>query len=94
VISKLPTLRHPLESAVAFERAHLRRQEAEADRATAVTVVDAVDERREFLTPAMIGREQIRLMLAGRNKVEQQRSRRTMVYNRARAAKAVRAGPA
>jgi hypothetical protein len=42
---------------VAFERPHFRRQEAEADRATAVTVVDAVDKRREFLAPAAVGRE-------------------------------------
>jgi hypothetical protein len=42
---------------MAFKRPHLRRQQAEADRAAAVTVVDAIDERREFLTPAIIGRE-------------------------------------
>ena len=68
---KLPTFRHAPESGVAFERPHLRRQQAEADRAAAVTVVDPVDERREFLTAAIVGREQIRLMLAGGNKVEQ-----------------------
>ena len=56
---------------MAFERAHLRRQEAEADRATAVTVVNPIDKRRECLAPVVVGREQIRLMLAGGNKVEQ-----------------------
>jgi hypothetical protein len=39
--------------------------------ATAVTVVDPIDKRREFLTPAVVGRKQIRLMLAGGNKAEQ-----------------------
>jgi hypothetical protein len=57
VPSKLPVLRHALESSMAFEFAHLRRQEAEADRAAAVAVVDPVDERREFLTLAVVGRE-------------------------------------
>jgi hypothetical protein len=41
---------------MAFERAHLRWQEAEADRATAVAVGDPVDKRREFLTPAFTAR--------------------------------------
>jgi hypothetical protein len=54
---KLPALRHLVKRGMAFEPPHRRRQEAEADRATAVTVVDPVDERREFLTPAVVGRE-------------------------------------
>jgi hypothetical protein len=69
--SKLPGLRHALESGMAFKRPHLRRQQAKADRAAAVTVVDAVDERRQFLTPAIVACDQIRLMLAGGNQVEQ-----------------------
>ena len=36
-----------------------------------IRVVDAVDQRRKLLMPAVVGREQIRLMLAGGNKVEQ-----------------------
>jgi hypothetical protein len=37
---------------MALERPHVGRKEAEADRAAAVAVVDAVDQRRrQFLTP-------------------------------------------
>jgi hypothetical protein len=69
-LSKLPIFRHTLKGSVPFERPHLRRQQTEADRATAITVVDPVDKRREFQPSAIVGREQIRLMLAGGNKVE------------------------
>ena len=54
-----------MEGSVALERAHVARKQAEADRAAAVAVVDAVDERRQFLAPVGVGREQIRLMLGG-----------------------------
>jgi hypothetical protein len=53
--SKLPLLRHPLKRRMALERPHLGRQQAEADRAAAVAVVDAVDYGRQFLAP-LIGR--------------------------------------
>jgi len=49
-----------------FERPHAGRKQAEADRAAAVAVVDAVDERREFLALVVVGREEVRLMLAQR----------------------------
>lgn len=52
---------------VALERPHLGRQQAEADRAAAVAVVDAVDQRRQFLAPPIVEREQIRLMHRGGN---------------------------
>jgi hypothetical protein len=45
---------------VTLERAHVVRKQAEADRAAAVAVVDAVDERRQFLAPVIVGREQVR----------------------------------
>ena len=54
-----------------LERPHIGRKQAEADRAAAVAAVDAVDQRRQFLAPVGVGREQIRLMLAGGNQVEQ-----------------------
>jgi hypothetical protein len=56
---------------VALERAHVGRKQAEADRAAAVAVVDAVDERRQFLAPVIVGRKEIRLMLIGGHQVEQ-----------------------
>ena len=60
-----------MESGVALERAHIGRKQAEPDRAAAVAVVDEVDERRQFLAPVVVGREQVRLVLTGRNQVEQ-----------------------
>ena len=54
-----------------FERPHVGRKQAEADGAAPVAVVDAVDERREFLAPVIVGGEQIRLMMAGRNEIQQ-----------------------
>jgi hypothetical protein len=42
-----------------------------ADRAAAVAVVDAVDQRRQLLAPVVVGREQIRLMPGGGHQVEQ-----------------------
>ena len=68
---KLPSLRHPVKGGVALERAHAGRKEAEADGAAAVAVVDAVDQRREFLAPAVVGVEQIRLVVIGRHQVKQ-----------------------
>src|SRR5437899_1892586 len=56
---------------MALERPHTRRKQAEADRTTAVAVVYAVDQRRQFLARVAVGREQVRLMLAGGNQVEQ-----------------------
>src|SRR5882724_2288515 len=68
---KLPPLRHPVKSRMALERPHARRKQAEANRATAVAVVNAVDQRREFLAPVVVGREEVRLMPAGGHQVEQ-----------------------
>ena len=65
--SKLPALRHPVKRRMALERPHLGRQQAEADRAAAVAVVDAVDQRRQLLAPVSVGREQVRLMEDGGN---------------------------
>ena len=61
---KLPLLRHPVKGGMALEGPHPGRKQAEGDGATSVTVVDAVDERRQFLSPVVIGCEQIRLMAA------------------------------
>ena len=40
---------------MALERAHVRRKQAEADRAAAVAVVDAVDQRRQLLALIVVG---------------------------------------
>jgi hypothetical protein len=56
---------------MAFERAHVARKQSEANGAAAVAVVDAVDQRRQFLALVVVGREQVRLMPAGGNQVEQ-----------------------
>ena len=56
---------------VPFERAHVGRKQPEANGASAVAVVDAVDQRRQFLAPAVIGSEQVRLVLVGVHEVEQ-----------------------
>src|SRR5271170_1153462 len=69
--SKLPPLRHPVKRGVALERTHVGRKEAEADRAAAVAVVDAVDQRRQFLAFVIVGRKQVRLMPGGGDQVEQ-----------------------
>jgi hypothetical protein len=69
--SKLPALRHPVKRRMALECPHFGRQQAEADRAAAVAVVDAVDQRRQLLAPVSVGREQVRLMEDGGNQVEQ-----------------------
>jgi len=61
----------PQPGGMALERAHVWRKQAEADRAAAVAVIDAVDQRRELLAPVIVGREQVRLMLAGGHQVEQ-----------------------
>src|SRR5438128_2433884 len=71
VLSKLPALRHPIKGSMALEGPHAGRKQAEADRAAAVAVVDAIDQRRQFLAPVGIGREQVWLMLADGNQVEQ-----------------------
>jgi hypothetical protein len=67
---KLPLLRHPVKGSVALERAHVGREQAEADGAAAVAVVDAIDQRRQFLTPAGVGLEQVGLVLGGGHQVE------------------------
>jgi hypothetical protein len=54
-----------------LERAHVGRKQAEANGAAAVAVVDAVDQRRQFLAPVAVGREQVRLVLGCRHQVEQ-----------------------
>src|SRR5215472_13918072 len=59
---KLPLLRHPVKGGVALEGPHVARKQSEANGASAVAVVDAVDQRREFLATAVVGREQVRLM--------------------------------
>src|SRR5712671_5935932 len=56
---------------MALERPPAGWKQAEADRAAAVTVVDAVDQRRQFLAPVIVGREKVRLVPAGGNQVEQ-----------------------
>ena len=71
MLSKLPPLRHPVKGGMALERPHIGRKQAEADRATAVAVVDAVDQRRQFLAPVIVGREQVRLVLTSGHQVEQ-----------------------
>ena len=54
-----------------LERPHIARKQSEANRASAVAVIDAVDQRRQFLAPVIVGREQVRLMLVGGDQVEQ-----------------------
>ena len=54
---KLPAFRYPVKRGVALEGADVARKQAESDRAAPVAVVDAVDERREFLAPIVVGRE-------------------------------------
>ena len=56
---------------MALERPHVREKQAEANGAAPEAVVDAVDQRRQFLAPAVVGGEQIRLMLTGGHQVEQ-----------------------
>ena len=56
---------------MALEGPHVGRKQAKPDRASAVAVVDAVDQRRQFLAPVIVGREEIRLMLSSGNQVEQ-----------------------
>jgi hypothetical protein len=68
---KLPPLRHPVKGGMALERAHLGRKQAEADGAAAVAVVDAVDQRRQFLASVIVDGEQVRLVVGGGNQVEQ-----------------------
>jgi hypothetical protein len=69
--SKLPPLRHAMKGGMSLERTHVGRKQAEADCAMSVAVVDAVDQRREFLAPVVVGREQVRLVLDGGHQVEQ-----------------------
>ena len=54
---KLPLLRHPVKGGVTLERAHVARKQAEANGASAVAIVDAVDQRRQFLAPVIVGRK-------------------------------------
>jgi len=60
-----------MKSGMALERAHIGRKQAEADRAAAITVIDAVDQRRQFLAPVIVGREEVRLVVGGGHQVEQ-----------------------
>jgi hypothetical protein len=46
------------------ERAHVARKKAKSNGAAAVAVVDAVDQRRQFLALVSIGREQVGLVPA------------------------------
>ena len=69
--SKLPPFWHPVKGGMALEGAHVARKQPEANGASAVTVVDAVDQRRQLLAPAVVGREQVRLMVIGGHQVEQ-----------------------
>jgi hypothetical protein len=68
---KLPALWYPVKGGMALEGPHIRRKQAEADRAAAVAVVDAIDEWRQPLAAVIVGSEQIRLMHRGGNQVEQ-----------------------
>ena len=56
---------------MAFEGPHVDGKQPEANRAAAVAVIDAVDQRRQFLAPAVVGGEQVRLVLIGGDQVEQ-----------------------
>src|SRR5229473_68581 len=53
---KLPLLRHPVKGGMALEGPHPGRKQAEGDSATSVTVVDAVDGRRQFLHGSVVRR--------------------------------------
>ena len=64
-------LRHPVEGGVALERAHVARKQSEANGASAISVVDAVDQWRQFLAPVAVGVKQVRLVVIGGNQVEQ-----------------------
>jgi hypothetical protein len=48
---------------MALKRAHIGRKEAEANGTAVVTVIDAIDQRRQFLAPAAVGSEQVRLVV-------------------------------
>jgi len=56
---------------MAGKRAHRGRQQAEANRTAAVAGIDPVDQRRQFPAARTGGLEQIRLVLDGRDQVEQ-----------------------
>ena len=56
---------------VPFEGAHVAWKEPEPNRAPAIAVIDAIDQRRQFLAPVIVAREQVRLMLIGGHQVEQ-----------------------
>jgi hypothetical protein len=56
---------------MALERPHIGRKEAEADRTAAVAVIDEIYQRRQFLVPTVIDREQVRLVVIGGHQVEQ-----------------------
>ena len=68
---KFPDFRHTVKGGVTFKPAHVARKQAKADRTAAVAVIDTIDQRRQFLAPVSVGREQIRLMLIGGHQVEQ-----------------------
>jgi hypothetical protein len=56
---------------MALKGAHVAREEAKSNRTAAVSVIDAVDQRRQFLAPVIVGREQVRLMVVGGDQVKQ-----------------------
>src|SRR5262245_45177620 len=60
-----------MKGGMALEGPQVGRKEAEADRAAAIAVVDAVDQRRQLLAPVIVGREQFGLMYTRRNEIEQ-----------------------
>jgi hypothetical protein len=64
LIQTFPSSPGPLESAGVFEHVHLGRQAAEANGPASSSLDHPVDERRESLTPWVVGRKQIRLMPA------------------------------
>ena len=68
---KFPDFRHTVKGRMPLECPHIGREQAESDCAAAVAIVDAIDQRRQFLAPVVFRREQIRLMMAARHQVEQ-----------------------
>jgi len=91
---KLPPLRHPMKGGMALEGPHVGRKEAEADRAAAVAVVDAVDQWQQLLAP---GGCRPRTGPADASPPERDRAarrRRKAACTAARASKGARGAPA
>jgi hypothetical protein len=63
-----PAMRRPITTFSFSATADVGRKQAETDR---IAAVDAVDHGRRFLAPVVVGREEIRLMPARGNQVEQ-----------------------